>query len=178
MAVATLALGAGSAVANYAAQGSAAKQQAKYQNNRYTQVATNAIASYRTGINQLLIRDSQETSAASRDSMTARKTVKGQQATVRNLVSSAGLGGNTVSTLLREFDSLEADNQFVIDRNLKNRQSQIRAEMEGLRTTAQNQINSAEPQPVNQPSALALALNVGSAGLQAANTWKAWQPPK
>ena len=174
MTVATLALGAGSAIAGQASQASAARQQSVFQNQRYTKTAENAMAAYRDGLSQLMIRDNQEVSAASREATTASRVVRGQRSSARNLVASAGLGGNSVSALMREFDSLDADNQMVIDTNLRDRQQQIQQNMRSLRTDAQNRINSVEPQPVSGPSPFALALNLGSAGLQAANTWKAW----
>jgi hypothetical protein len=177
MTVATLALGAGSAIAGSAAQASAARQQSVFQNTRYTRTAENAMQAYRDGINQLMVRDSQETAAASREAITASRTVGSQRASARTLVNAAGLSGNSVASLMREFDSLAADNELVIDSNLRMKQDQIGQNMKALRVDAQNRINSAEPQPVSGPSPFALALNLGSAGLQAANTWKAWQPP-
>lgn len=177
MTVGTLALAGGSAIAGAASQASAAKQQSVFQNQRYTKTAENAMTAYRDGLSQLMIRDNQEYGAASREATTASRVVTSQKATAKTLVSSAGLSGNSVNSLMREFDSLDADNQLVIDSNLRMKQDQIGQNMRALRTDTQNRINSVEPQPVSGPSPFALALNLGSAGLQAANTWKAWQPP-
>lgn len=176
MAASTLVMGVGSAVANYAAQGSAAKQQAEFQNRRYAQTAQASLAAYRRGVNQLLIRDSQEVSAFTREAETAKRAVGSQKATARSVMSAAGLAGNSVNQLLAEFDRLDADNELALGTNLSIRRQQLRESMEGLRADAQSRISAATPQPVSSPSPFALALDLGSAGLNAANAWKAWKP--
>jgi hypothetical protein len=134
------------------------------------------MAAYRRGVNQLLIRDSQEVSAFTREAETAKRTVGSQKATARSVMSAAGLAGNSVNQLLAEFDRLDADNELALGTNLSIRRQQLRENMEGLRADAQSRISAAAPQPVNSPSPFALALDVGAAGLNAANTWKAWKP--
>lgn len=175
MTAATMALGTAAAVANHKAQSSAAKQQNDFQNKQYTEVSKSAIEAYRRGTNQLLIRDSQETAAAFRQAAQSSTELRTGKSSAKTLVKAAGLSGNSMQDLLREYDRIDADNQFVMDTNLKMTKGQIRENIEGLRADAQSRISGAAPQPVSRPSSLALALNVGSAGLQAANTWKTWK---
>ena len=177
MAVTSFGVGALQSVAQYKAAADQAKQQSDFQNRQYVETADNAVTAYRRGINQLLIREDQETEAAFQEARAAALETASQKASTRNAMVAAGLSGNSAQDVFNEYDRVEADNQLVIDTNLRMTRSQLREQMAGLRADAQSRISAAAPQPVNRPSRFAALLNVGASGLAAANVYRQWDNP-
>lgn len=167
MAAASFATGAGSALMNHSAQQTAAREA----DRRWEQNRVNTVAALGTKYGQITRRQVQEQDAVvvknRQDSLEqARK-----RAEVDNSAAGAGVSGISVENLLTDVDRRTAANRDAREINLRNTISQLTDEGRQAQAEAENRINSM-PKGV-KPSPLALVLDIGAAGLNAAKTYNA-----
>lgn len=152
-------------VAGAKAEADRAKAVAEYQNKRYTDNAGAATTAYLDDISRLQIRQNQENEAAVQRSFGISRQYQRAAGTIATTAAARGVSGESVQNLLDDFQRLEAENQFAIQRNRAIREDQMYAQMRGLYADAQSRISRAAPRPVSGPSNLALGLQVGGSVL-------------
>lgn len=173
---ASFALNAASAGASYIGQSEQAKAAGRFQSERYTETARNALDSYRFNIGQLQLRTEQEAAAASGDAIANARAGTAARGTAAAVAGASGVSGNSVQALLNEYSLIESEGAFNINRNLKYRTDQIGANLKGLEADTKSRIAGVAPQPIYGPSLLGLGLGVGAAGVNAATTYYTLTP--
>lgn len=163
-------LGVAQSAVQYVGQSQAASSQAKIQNDQYSKTAEAARRNYFGGLNDLMIRGTQETTAAGRQAEDVQRQGVAAQGALATRAASAGVSGRTIDVLSQEFANIEASNNYAIGQNLGWRKAQIYSEMEALRAGNQNRITSATPGPVQRPSLLAAGLGAAGGVLNAASS--------
>jgi hypothetical protein len=165
--IVSLGLAAASAAVSYSQAASAAKAQSEYQEKLYSETAKQSLANYTRQIAQTQHRLDQERYATldegERNAIAAQQAIG--QATAG--MASTGLTGGTFDLLLADFARQEAVNVDNLKMNFGWKSTQAGEEMEGHKAEAQSRITSRTPGPVQQPSAAALALQIGAAGVSA-----------
>lgn len=177
----SLALGAASAVASYTGQKQQADAQAAYQEaqaNENTRV--NALN------NQAAAHEYVEQSAAERmkqmqdQQSTALEEQKIQRESLQKqgtMLASSNASGLALDMLMADYHRQEANERQVVKQQYRNSQLESAVNISGYKDKAQNRINSQSTyiaSPVSNPSALGLVLGLGSAGMNAATTYKKW----
>lgn len=169
-------VGGASATAGYVGQSQAARRNQRYANDRYNEVSRSAMESYRFTVNQLTLRQSQEEEAAIQQGTSNAIQGRRAQSSVIAGAGGAGVSGNSVDALLDEFNFIESTNASTINRNLRWKNAEIDSQKFAAGTNAQSQINSATPQQFQNPSALALMLQLGAIGTQGLLDYSRYQP--
>lgn len=166
------ALSIGSSVAGHIGQSQAANSQAKYQNEVYSQTGALALADYQQKTASVVVRSEQNAEQASQTALQEQVTGIQAMARAQTAAGEAGVEGSSVSQLLNDFRRVQAGNQYVLNANLNMQQDQYGQEQKAMQAEAQSRIAQARPGPVQQPSLLATALQIGGAafeGYDAAN---------
>lgn len=171
LAVTTLVIGAASAATSYAAQSAQASAQKKQQANLSELEKQRFLAE----AGQIRQKQALEAEVSAQQQSQVQKEAAKQRSTATVAAGEAGVTGLSVDTLLSDYAAQEA-----AFKQQSNRQTQINS----LYTTQQleasrlgTQFNLARiNEPINRPSALTLALGIGSAGVDAANTYKKFHP--
>jgi hypothetical protein len=156
------ALAIGSTVAGHAAQKQAAKQQAKYQNSVHSETGRIARENYIQQVSQSNVRMYQEDAAAKQQGLQQAVQSRSAQATTAVGLGEMDMSGNTVDLLLRDFDQLDATNQFAAQTNADWLSQQNVENVKAMQAAASSQIAQTRPAPVQMPSTLATALQIGS----------------
>lgn len=146
-------VGLGLQVANSIGSNQAQKKQAKA-----TVQAANDTAVDQT--HSLSLRESQETDAANTTIMQADRSARMADATARVSAGEAGVAGASVDALLSDLSNQDSAFKVQTQRNLGSTIDQLEQEKVGVRTNAQNRINSAP-----FPSNLATGLQIAGAGV-------------
>jgi hypothetical protein len=94
----------------------------------------------------------------SRQAAEARGSIKASSSTV---------SGNSIDALLSDFDRQEAIRAEVLSQNLDNTTTEITQGFEVIRSNAESRIRSGIPAPVQVPSFLNAAIQIGSSALNA-----------
>jgi hypothetical protein len=155
----TFALSAGSTLLSHRAAAQEAGAQNAYR-------MANAQASVQSGNDQLAqlgLQQSQQETAAGEEKLRAAEEVRAAMATAAVAAGEGGVGGNSVIALMREFRGRTGRFNAAIDRQLQWGRNQTMAQMTGVQTQVQSQINSV-PYAAG-PSFLDAALRIGSAGI-------------
>jgi len=176
-ATSTAALGAlaiGSTPLNYIGQSQAAAAQQKYQNRMYTETAKSAAASYKRSTGQMQNRLNQEHASSSQQQQHNAITAKQAKGRLVTAAGEAGISGNTVDMLLADFERQQAQNAFNIDQNYDWTELQATEQMFGMQAEAKSRIASATPGPVQMPSIIGTALQIGAQAYSAYDIHQYW----
>jgi len=142
-------LGAASLAISTAATGAsfyAKSQQAEARNEAAEQAA---IQKYNTQNTRLR----QEQEAATREKLRLEKQSAEKQATAKVAAGEANVTGNSVESLMADFERQEADYKSVMNRNMDMKTLQVKQSMEGINNNAKNRMTSG-------PSGVGAALSV------------------
>ena len=165
IALAGLALGAGSAAASYAGQRQQARQQARYQKQASEAERQRAMQEQRS----IRMRQAQEQEATNRE--LADVALKSREALATATVSAgeSGVAGLSVDALLDDYTRQEASYRMGIGRQqeMKDLQTGLALTDAGFRSRS-NLINI--NRPINRPSFLTATLDAGSRGLSGYRT--------
>lgn len=158
--------------AGYIGQQQAAADQAKYQNERYSETARIALENYQSQINQQQARFGQEVALTADQAMANQIEAMKLRSTASVAAGEAGVAGNSVQALLDDFSRQEAMNRFSLATNLGWKEDQMDEELRAAQADARSQIASATPVPVRQPSLLGAALQIGTAAFGGFDTFQ------
>lgn len=111
-----------------------------------------------TRISQERVSTAQALQELTRQAAEARGTVKAQSSTV---------SGNSVDALIDDYTRQEAIREEVLSTNLANTETEIIQGFDVIRSNTESRIRSGIPQPVQQPSFLNAAIQIGSSALGA-----------
>jgi len=166
LSIASTAVSALGAYAQYQSQKSAAKAQ----QNQFNQNKLLAQRSMLEQSRQLAVRDEQERAAASDKIMSSN--IEAAKAQARMVVSAgeAGVAGGSIAQLLNDVERTRLNNEGTINRNLEAVSQQSKVEREGLLTQAENRINSVSQG--QQPSLLATGLQIGGTALEGYGSYR------
>lgn len=162
-----LAVSAAASASAYVAQEKAAKANAKYESNMYSATAQSANTNYQQTISQTNLATYQTDTAERQQAIDNSQAINSAKASTVVQEGEAGVAGNTLSQLLGNFDRIHAQNNFTLNTNQDWRQQQTQQNLLAARANAANQITSATPHPVQMPSILATALQIGSSAYSA-----------
>lgn len=160
-----LAISAASAAASYAAQADAARKQQHYQNDMFRQGAASSLESFQNqtnAIGQRIIQNDEQAAQALQQNSIAAMTAR-SHALVSGLES--GAAGGSLNSLFDDFSRTEAMNAYTIQTDKMWQTDNLTASERQMQAEAQSRINAGRPGPVNEPSSLGLALQIGTAGL-------------
>ncbi len=163
--LATAGLGIAQAGLTYSGQVQQTRDQAKYQNQVYSQVGKIAQQNYLHTIDQVNLQN-QQTFAAATDQFAAKSldTLKAQSSANATLAE-RGITGNSVQGLLDDFSRINAADRVNTQTNISMRLQQSQEYLKGAQAEAKSRIAQANPQPLTPPSFLGTALQIGTAGL-------------
>lgn len=167
LALTSLALGATSAGTSFAAQSAQAKAQ-KSQQERLSELEKQR---YLTEASQVRQKQALEAEASALEQSKIQKEGRRQQATARTAAGEAGVTGLSVDTLLNEYAAQEASLRSQANRQQQLNERYTEQSLEASRLGSQMNLARIN-EPISRPSALTLALGIGSAGLDAARTYK------
>lgn len=161
-----------SAAVSYSAQQKQATAQAKYQNEIQQQANDSASESFRQGtsaVGRRLIQNDQQAGQA-----LAENAVNAMQARAHAAVAAgeSGVSGVSVDALMGDFSRIEAANNHAITTNKEWATDQAVEQERGMAAEAKSRIAQAMPGPVAFPSAVALGLEIGNAGIQGFDTYQ------
>lgn len=155
----------GATGANFLQGSQAARAQNKFGKAQYAANKEEAIKAMvesfkggQTRINQERLSTSQALQELSRQAAEARGAVK---------ASSTSVSGNSVDALIADYTRQEAIREEVLSTNLANTETEITQGFDVIRANTESRIRSGIPQPVQQPSFLNAAIQIGAAGLGA-----------
>lgn len=151
-----------------------ARGQAAYGAKRYLNTAEAAMESYRFQTGQIIQRTGQEDIQT--DDLLQQNADQGASArsSVTAGAAAAGVSGNTVQALLRQFGALEAENAYKLNTNRMWSHTQAQDQMKGLQAQASARINDAMPNSINTfggPSLAALGLDIAGSALKGFDRW-------
>jgi hypothetical protein len=150
IAIGSLVLGTGGAVASHSAQAKASRE-----NKR------NAIAAMREASKDISLLQSQQTQQSARTIFETDRQARSSQALAVVSAGEAGVTGVSVEALLGDIDRKLGESKVVEQRNLEMALKQLQREKISGRTVAQGRIAAVPP-----PSPFATALSIGAQGLQ------------
>ncbi|GGD98165.1 virion core protein, T7 gp14 family [Rhizobium anhuiense] len=164
-----LAIGAATSVVQYQGQVSAAEEQ----NKLYRDNAARANQNARDQMFQTQQRMLQEQEKAGAEKADNLKEAREAKATATVAAGEAGVSGLSVDALLAEFDGRAAQANDRVDQNTEWTLNQLNNEMKGIRSNAEDRINSV--QRAAKPSFFDAGLRIAGAGLDSYNDYKARQ---
>jgi len=167
LALTSLALGATSAGTSFAAQSA----QAKAQKSQQEQLSELEKQRYLTEASQVRQKQALEAEASALEQSKIQKEGRRQQATARTAAGEAGVTGLSVDTLLNEYAAQEASLRSQANRQQQLNERYTEQSLEASRLGSQFNLARIN-EPISRPNALTLALGIGSAGLDAARTYK------
>jgi hypothetical protein len=165
--IAMAAVSAAGTAASYYGQQQAADAQSEYGKNIHKYVKKTATANYYQQVQQIQTRFGQETTRAGDESM--KNTLAGEKAKAQAaaVFGERGVTGNSINSLLGDFDRIEAQNHSPLATNLNWQKQQAGQDILAARANAIDRIHGSVPQPVAYPSLLAAALQLGGTALKA-----------
>lgn len=164
MAGGQFAIGAAQALfKNGAAQEDAATERAWQAQERY-----NAELARNYGYDQLGLRQQQEVDEGSQALMDNAIRAVQARATAETAAADAGVQGNSVEAIARDFYRQQGRIDASTVRNTEMTVQQLQAEKQGVRSQYASRTNF---KPVKDPSALGLGLEIAGAGLNAFDTY-------
>ncbi len=144
---------------SYQGQVAAAEQQ----NQLYRENAARANQNARDQMFQTQQRMLQEQEAAAAEKFDNNRDARAAKATASVGAGESGVTGLSVDALLREFDGRAAEANDRIDQNTEWSMTQLNNEMKGIRSNAEDRINSV--QRAAKPSFWDAGLRIAGAGL-------------
>lgn len=166
------AIGAAQQVVSYKAEQSAADQQ----NQLYRENAMRANQNARDQQFQTQQRMLQEMEQGAVEKSDTLREARAAKATASVAAGEAGVSGLSVDALLAEFDNRAATANDRTDQNTEWTLNQLNNEMKGIRSTAEDRINSVQRSA--KPSFFNTGLKIAGAGLDSYNDFKVRQRSK
>lgn len=160
LAVGGFATSALSSVTAYVAKG----QVADAQNQQWKQNYTNSLAAARSDQDQTTLRQSQEQDAYTQKVSQSEVDTAQRAAETQVAGAQGGVSGISLGNLITDVNRKGAMNQLDATKNFEDTAAQLQAQKDATNNTAVSRINSVQ-QGV-QPSGLALATDIGSAGIK------------
>jgi hypothetical protein len=161
---ATIAASVAAAVAapivSYVGAQQQANAQAKYQNQMYDlnkEIADAALASQYEDISR---RQQEEQKKAAQEMQTISQQARAARATASVSALESGVSGLSVDNLMNDYYQKEFSFLTQTQDQLRSGLFQMEQAKEGVRSEYQSRVMSMTPQPVNQPSALAMGIGV------------------
>lgn len=166
MAMAATALGINTAqtAASFIGQSNMAKAQARFQEKQ----GAAANEAYRANLEALGLMRQQDISAASDQQQEVQREALQARSRAATAAGEAGVSGNSIDMLLREFQARELNFNSNIAENVKRRSDQTDREMLSARAGAQSQVNMARS-PIEKPSFLDAGLRIAGSAFGAYN---------
>jgi len=160
IALAGLALGAGSAGLQYAGQRRQAKQQAQFQQRAADAERQRSLMEQRS----IRIRQAQEQEATAREIGEVSKKAREAMATATVSAGESGVAGLSVDALLDDYVRQEATYRMGVTRQQEMKDLQTGLALTDAGFRSQNRLIDIN-RPINRPSFLTGAVNVASSGL-------------
>lgn len=157
------AVGAAQQAVGYAGQVSAANEQ----NRMYAENAARANQNAKDQMFQTQQRMLQEQAAAANEKIDVQREARAAKATAFTAAGESGVSGLSVDALLSEFDGRAAEYEDRVDQNTEWTMNQLNNEMKGIRSNAEDRINSV--QRAAKPSFFDAGLRIAGAGLDGYN---------
>jgi hypothetical protein len=151
---------------SYAGDVSAANEQ----NRMYAENAARANQSARDQMFQTQQRMLQEQASAANEKIDVEREARAAKATAMTAAGESGVSGLSVDALLAEFDGRQAEYEDRIDQNTEWTLTQLNNEMKGIRSNAEDRINSI--QRAAKPSFFDAGLRIAGAGLNSYNSYE------
>jgi hypothetical protein len=159
------AIGAAQQVVSYQGQVQAANEQ----NRMYAENAARANQSARDQMFQTQQRMLQEQASAANEKIDVQREARAAKATAMTAAGESGVSGLSVDALLAEFDGRQAEYEDRIDQNTEWTMTQLNNEMKGIRSNAEDRINSV--QRAAKPSFFDAGLRIAGVGLDSYNAY-------
>lgn len=162
-------MSAAGSVVSYQQQGAAAKAQSRYQYQNMVLEQKRALAEQ----SQIRTKQAVEAESTSLELAKVSKEARKQRSSAATIAGESGITGPSVDMLLNDYAAQEAAIYS---------QSQRQAQLDNIYTEQQlaasrlgsiSNINRMN-EPVSRPSALALALSIGSSALNSYSSYKNW----
>lgn len=180
--LASLAIGAASAVTSYVGQQQQASAQAAYQDAQSKEYARvnelnnqAAIKEYTEQSAAERIKQMQEQAAASTETQNIQKEALQKKGT---MLASTNTAGMALDALMADYDRTEAEQKELVRRQYEFGAIDSGLALDGYRERTQNRINGQQSYiqaPVSNPSGLGLILGIGSAGLNGYTTYQKYK---
>ncbi|SCW77041.1 hypothetical protein SAMN02927900_04756 [Rhizobium mongolense subsp. loessense] len=148
-------------------------QAANEQNRMYRENAARANQNARDQMFQTQQRMLQEQEKAGAEKADNLRDAREAKATATAAAGEAGVSGLSVDALLAEFDGRAATANDRVDQNTEWTLNQLNNEMKGIRSNAEDRINSV--QRAAKPSFFDAGLRIAGAGLDSYNDYKVRQ---
>lgn len=168
--IAAAAISIASAAAGYAAQSSAASQQKDYQQKMFDETRKAAITDRNFQSQQVFNRLEQDRAATSQQATENAAAAAQAKGTAYANFAERGMAGNTLQSLLGEFDRQQSANGYVLQTNYAWKSQQASEDLQSIGAGTASRIAGATPQPVAGPSALAAGLSIAGGVLSAYDT--------
>lgn len=178
LAIGGFAASAASAGVGYAAQSQAAEDQAKYQNEMYSETAKSAIGNYYGQVRQSQFADQQNVAATGIQAEQNRIAALQARSSARVAAGESGVSGTSVDQLMLDYNRAEAGNMSNLQTNLYWQRAQQGEELKAAQAEAKSRVAGATPGPVRLPSILATGLQIASAGINSAVSYRAMTPDR
>lgn len=154
-------IGAAQQVFSYAGQVDAANEQ----NRMYAENAARANRNAQDQMFQTQQRMLQEQASAENEKFDLQREAREAKATAYAAAGESGVSGLSVDALLAEFDGRAAEGKDRIDQNTEWTMNQLNNEIKGIRSNAEDRINSI--QRASKPSFFDAGLRIAGAGVDA-----------
>jgi hypothetical protein len=151
---------------SYAGEVSAANEQ----NRMYAENAARANQRARDQMFQTQQRMLQEQASTANEKIDVQREARAAKATAMTAAGESGVSGLSVDALLAEFDGRQAEYEDRIDQNTEWTLTQLNNEMKGIRSNAEDRINSV--QRAAKPSFFDAGLRIAGAGLNSYNSYE------
>lgn len=168
MAVGGLAISAAQTVVGFVGQMQAAREQERF----YNENAARADADMKRGYIAAQRRMIQEEAAAHNERAEVAREGRAARARAITAAGEGGVSGLSVDALLADFYGREAEFMDRSRQQTEWTQQQLIESMHGIRSTAEDRINSV-PKPV-RPSFIDAGLRIAGAGMNAYTSYKKW----
>lgn len=167
--IASIGLTAGSSIASFMGNKSAAQITADQNKEYYDANKQAAINSAMLNESQLSLRESEDllSSAAQTDDLNKQEDARLSTAIVS--AAEADVSGHSMDAVLADIQEKTGVNKTRVAMNSQMQMDQLESEKEGTIVQAQNEINTVRQTQVRQPSLLVPIFQTGAAGLQFAN---------
>lgn len=187
IAVTSLVMGAGTAVAGGVSQSQAASAQNRYtrqlgeaQAEQYRLTERSVVRDVGLQIDQLAQREFEQTAATRQELENITKNVRQAAGTTRVAQAAMGVEGRTVDMLHQQFEREIAGFESTAMRNLRNMRYQSNMEAQAIYARGQSILNSGVPSPLPPSATWSPLLNVlqgATVGLQTASALQSFNTP-
>lgn len=158
-------------VAAHADAEAKAKKLSRAQNASFEEMTAAARANYNMQLGDVAARNEQERVSASQDAEDIVVDASQAKGVLNTAMAERGIGGNSVESLLNDFEANEGRSMQSLQTNLEWNREQSQRDSEGFRADGQNRVNQSRPGAVDRPSLLVAAVQVAGQG---ASAWNAY----